>query len=78
MARGVCACAVMYEGTACDISVAGKPCPSDATNDKECSGHGTCDGMFGVCRCARPHFGAACEQQLDNIRVVIVFHTGVH
>ena len=50
---GECTCARAFEGAACDISVDDKPCPKVA-NGEACSGHGTCDGMRGVCRCARP------------------------
>jgi hypothetical protein len=64
---GKCSCSPKYEGGACDISVADKPCPADASG-AACSGSakGTCDGMFGVCRCVRPYFGAACDKKLQQ------------
>jgi hypothetical protein len=65
--QALCRCEPGYRGVGCEL----RACPGSTSSDggaqcdgggcAECSGHGECDASTGVCSCAAPWSGAACD-----------------
>ena len=71
-ARGVCECAQGREGAACERlacpqGLSARVAASAAVTAHQlahCSGHGVCDGRYGVCICEPPWTGADCSMRM--------------